>query len=126
MSSKDGTRLEYVVYWPDDEQILALKEQLGHLQTAYLPDSVLEDAVFEQGVAYMQGKLSLEQALDEIEQHQAAVRQPAHAAGLLQLFGQVDLFLHIPAHGHRATEPFWPVLTEESTKCSRMAAASRS
>ena len=68
VSSKDGTRLEYVVYWPDDEQILALKEQLGHLQTAYLPDSVLEDAVFEQGVAYMQGKLSLEQALDEIEQ----------------------------------------------------------
>lgn len=68
MSSQDGTRLEYVVYWPDDEQILALKEQLGHLQTAYLPDSVLEDAVFEQGVAYMQGKLSLEQALDGIEQ----------------------------------------------------------
>ncbi len=68
VSSKDGTRLEYVVYWPGDEQILALKEQLGHLQTAYLPDSVLEDAVFEQGVAYMQDELSLEQALDGIEQ----------------------------------------------------------
>ena len=37
-----------------------------------------------------------------VHDHQAAVRQPAHAAGLLQLFGQVDLFLHIPAHGHRA------------------------
>lgn len=40
---------------------------MGQLQTAYIPDSVLEDAVFEQGVAYMQDKQSLEQALDEIE-----------------------------------------------------------
>ena len=67
MSSVDGTRVEYVVYWPDDEQIMDLKEQMGHLQTAYIPDSVLEDAVFEQGVAYLQDKVTLEQALDEIE-----------------------------------------------------------
>ena len=67
MSSVDGTRVEYVIYWPDDEQIMALKEQMGRLQTAYIPDSVLEDAVFEQGVAYLQDKVTLEQALDEIE-----------------------------------------------------------
>lgn len=66
MSSEDGTRVDYVTYWPDDEQIMALKEQMGQLQTAYIPDSVLEEAVFEQGVAYMQENLSLEQALDEI------------------------------------------------------------
>lgn len=67
MSSVDGTRVEYVIYWPEDEQIMSLKERLGHLHTAYLPDSVLEEAVFEQGVAYLQDKVTLEQALDEIE-----------------------------------------------------------
>lgn len=67
MSNKDGVRVDYVTYWPEEEQIMALKEQLGQLQTAYLPDTMLEDAVFEQGVAYMQEKQTLEQALDEIE-----------------------------------------------------------
>lgn len=66
MSDEEGRRVEYVSYWPDDEQIMALKEQMGQLRTAYIPDSVLEDAVFEQGVAYMQGHLSLEEALDGI------------------------------------------------------------
>lgn len=67
MRNEDGVNMEYVSYWPDDEQILTFKEQIGQLQTAYIPDSVLEDAVFEQGVAYMQDKQSLEQTLDEIE-----------------------------------------------------------
>lgn len=67
MSDKDGLRLSYVGYWPTDEQLAAFRNQLANLHTAYVPDSMLEDAVFEQGVAYMQGSLSLEQTLDEIE-----------------------------------------------------------
>lgn len=67
MSNQDGLELSYVGYWPTDEQLAAFKNQLANLRTAYILDSMLEDSVFEQGVAYMQGDLSLEQALDEIE-----------------------------------------------------------
>ena len=67
VSDKDGHMMSYTGYWPSDEQLAALKDQITNLRTAYIPDSMLEDAVFEQGVAYMQGSLSLEQALDEID-----------------------------------------------------------
>lgn len=67
MSDKNGMRMSYVGYWPTDEQLAAFKDQLASLKTAYIPDSMLEDAVFEQGVAYIQGDLSLEQALNEID-----------------------------------------------------------
>ena len=67
MSDKEGHKLAYIGYWPTDEQLAAFRGQLASLKTAYIPDSMLEDAVFEQGAAYMQGDLSLEQALDEID-----------------------------------------------------------
>lgn len=66
-SYEDGTRLDFTIYWPSDEQIAAFKEQLGGVDTAYIPDTVLEDAVFKYGAGYMAGELSLEEALSEIE-----------------------------------------------------------
>lgn len=63
----DGVTMQYTGYWPTDAEVAALKEQFGSLQTAYIPDSMLEDVVFEQGAAYMQGQQSLELALSEIE-----------------------------------------------------------
>lgn len=47
--SEDGQMISYTGYWPSDEQIADFKAQLSKLQTAYVSDSVLEDAVFEQG-----------------------------------------------------------------------------
>ena len=67
----DGNFISYQEYWPTDEQIAALKEQLASLDTAYIPDSVLERAVFDGGTEYMRGNITLEQALDDIERRVA-------------------------------------------------------
>ena len=66
-STVDGLMISLNVYWPADEQIAAFKSQLSSVNTAYIPDSVLEKAVFEIGRAYMQGNMSLQRALDDIE-----------------------------------------------------------
>lgn len=63
----DGNMIEYVSYWPSDEEIAAFKKELASVNTAYIPDQMLEDAVFKQGISYMRGEQSMDQALDEIE-----------------------------------------------------------
>lgn len=63
----DGNALSFICYWPSDEQIAAFKQELASADTAYIPDLTLEEAVLKQGMAYMQGGQSLDQALDEIE-----------------------------------------------------------
>lgn len=68
---EDGALMEYTGYWPSDAAIAAFREQVAGLRTAYVPDSVLEEVVFEQGVSYLQGQQPLEQALDEIEKKAA-------------------------------------------------------
>ncbi|MDE7186140.1 MAG: extracellular solute-binding protein [Lachnospiraceae bacterium] len=66
-SDADGNEISYICYWPSDEQIAAFKQQLASVNTAYIPDLMVESAVFKQGANYMRGELSLDQALDEIE-----------------------------------------------------------
>ena len=67
VSAADGTMREFIIYWPTDEQIAAFKEQLAAVDTAYIPDTVLETAVFNDGANYMNGRWTLEETLDEIE-----------------------------------------------------------
>lgn len=67
VSAADGTMREFIIYWPTDGQIAAFKEQLAAVDTAYIPDTVLETAVFNDGSNYMSGWWSLEETLDEIE-----------------------------------------------------------
>lgn len=62
----DGNELSYTCYWPSDEQIAALKQELASVNTAYIPDPALESAVFKQGGNYMRGEQTMEQTLDEI------------------------------------------------------------
>ncbi len=66
-SDGDGMMIEYTSYWPSDEQIASFKAELEAVNTAYIPDRMLEKAVFDQGVIYMRGEQSLDEALDEIE-----------------------------------------------------------
>lgn len=66
-SDSDGNMISFTCYWPSDEQIAAFKQELASVNTAYIPDLTLEDAVFRQGGNYLRGELSMEQALDEIE-----------------------------------------------------------
>ena len=67
VSDADGLRVEYIIYWPTDEQIAAFKAQLASVNTAYIPDSVLEEAVFASGGMYMTGQRTLQDTLKEIE-----------------------------------------------------------
>lgn len=70
-SNEDGLVILFMMYWPTDEKIAAFKEELASVNTAYFSDSVLEEAVFESGVRYMQGDASLEETLNEIEKQVA-------------------------------------------------------
>lgn len=64
---EEGNMIDFTIYWPSDEQIAALREEMATVNTAYVPDQMLEDAVFKEGIGYMNGTQSLEQALDGIE-----------------------------------------------------------
>lgn len=66
ISNDDGAEVSYIIYWPTDEQIAAFKEQLASVDTAYVPDTVLEEAIFDNGSIYIRDRWSLEDALDEI------------------------------------------------------------
>ena len=69
--TEDGSFTTFEVYWPADEQIAALKEELASVNTAYIPDPVLEDAVFKEGGMYLRGRQTLEETLEEIEKQVA-------------------------------------------------------
>lgn len=71
MSSVDGPIISFTIYFPNEELIAGLKEKFAALNTAYIQDSILEDAVFTGGSNYMNGLLTLEEALDEIEKRVA-------------------------------------------------------
>ncbi|MBD5524122.1 MAG: hypothetical protein HDR04_06850 [Lachnospiraceae bacterium] len=64
---EEGNMINFTIYWPSDELIAALREEMSTVNTAYVPDQMLEDAVFTEGIGYMNGAQSLEQALDRIE-----------------------------------------------------------
>lgn len=66
-SDANGKVIEYVVYWPGDEEIAQIKQELATVNTAYIPDQTLEEAVFTQGAAYLDDEQTLEEALDKIE-----------------------------------------------------------
>ena len=66
MVNENGLELSFIGYWPESEQIEAFKKQLASVDTAYIPDTMLEDAVFKNGRHYIRGECTLEEALDEI------------------------------------------------------------
>lgn len=66
-TDSEGNMVSFAVYWPADEQIAAFKSQLATASTAYIPDSVLEKAVFDSGAEYIRGDRTLEDTLNSIE-----------------------------------------------------------
>ena len=69
--TEDGMSVSFTVYLADAEQTAALQEIFASLNTAYIQDGTLEDAVFDSGSAYIRGELTLEGALDKIEKQVA-------------------------------------------------------
>lgn len=67
VSNEDGTSMDFIAYWPTDEQMAELKAQIASADTAYIPNTVLEHAVFDSGRLYLTGERSMEDVLKEIE-----------------------------------------------------------
>lgn len=66
-SDPDGNRVDFQSFWASDEEIAAFKKELQAVSTAYIPDMMLENAVFTQGISYMRGEQSMDQTIDAIE-----------------------------------------------------------
>lgn len=67
LSDDAGFACDIVIRVPDEEQVQELLTWIASMDTVYMEDSVLEDVVYEEGKAYMQGERSLEETLDAIE-----------------------------------------------------------
>lgn len=67
MADSDGRLLTLDILCPDTEDVAELERIIQAADTPYLADHVLEEAVFEQGAAYLQGSITLEEALSGIE-----------------------------------------------------------
>lgn len=67
-SDEDGLKMDLEVYWFTEEQKQFLRDWLTSLNTPYIPDSVLEEAVYSEGIRYIRGSQRLEETVNAIEQ----------------------------------------------------------
>ncbi len=67
LADSDGNLISIDIYHPNEESIAALCTCIEDADTPYITDQVLEAAIYEHGAAYLQGNISLEEALDAIE-----------------------------------------------------------
>lgn len=67
-SNADGVYLSLNDYWFDEEQKQFIRDWVKEVDTPYVPDAVLEDAVYSEGIRYIRGEQSLSEAVDAIEQ----------------------------------------------------------
>lgn len=66
-SNADGLRLDFITYQSDENQIAELRKCIEEADTPYIEDTVLENAVYQSGVEYISGNVSLEEAVNAIE-----------------------------------------------------------
>lgn len=66
-SGEDGFRIEFVSYWPSQEQLSELQKCIESVKTPYIENMMLENAVYEGGAEYLRGRMSLEEAIEFIE-----------------------------------------------------------
>lgn len=67
-SDGEGHYVEMNIYWPDEEQINDIRNWMESIDTPYIEDIVLENAVYEEGTKYMEGGQSLDEAVAAIEE----------------------------------------------------------
>lgn len=68
MSDGNGLEVSLDIYAPTREQIDELLDWMETLKVPCISDELLENAVYQEGVKYMRGEKSLEEALDGIEE----------------------------------------------------------
>ena len=66
MIDEDGVEVSLDVYYPEEEELKALKNRMESADTPYMADIVFEQAIFEEGEKYIRGNQSLEETLKEI------------------------------------------------------------
>ena len=66
-SNEDGNELTMNIYQSNEDQIADLRKCIEAADTPYIEDTVLENVVYEEGIRYMQGEQSLEEAVSAIE-----------------------------------------------------------
>lgn len=67
-SDEEGNYVEMNIYWPNEEQITVFRNWMESVSTPYIENDTLEDAVYEEGIKYMQGDESLKEAVAAIEE----------------------------------------------------------
>ena len=63
----DGEDITLLIRIPDEAKVNELWQWIETLDTAYVQDSTFEGVVYEEGISFMQGDKSLEEAMDSIE-----------------------------------------------------------
>lgn len=67
-STGDGREYTFNIYVMEPEQMDILKGWIEAAETPYIEDTVIEEAVYTEGAEYFQGRESLEEAVNAIEQ----------------------------------------------------------
>lgn len=65
--SYDGIKIVLIYYWPTKEEAAEYTQYMETVDTAYYEADMLENAVYEEGIAYIQGTRSLDDAVSAIE-----------------------------------------------------------
>lgn len=68
LADSEGNLISIDIYQPDEDAVTMLRTCIENADTPYIADKILEDAVCEQGTAYLQGDITLEEAVNSIEQ----------------------------------------------------------
>lgn len=66
MGDQEGNMIEWEIYLPDEMQMQMLRDYIAKADTPYIPDSVLEDAVYTVGAEYLRGDKELDAAVKDI------------------------------------------------------------
>ncbi|MDE7231455.1 MAG: hypothetical protein K2N37_00025, partial [Lachnospiraceae bacterium] len=63
----DGGDITLVIRIPDETKVNELLQWIEALDTAYVEDSIFEGVVYEEGISFMRGDKTMEEAMDSIE-----------------------------------------------------------
>ncbi|MCM1185420.1 MAG: extracellular solute-binding protein [Lachnoclostridium sp.] len=66
MEDAEGKVIEWQAYLPDEGEMQKLRDYIAQADTPYLSDSVLEEAVYTEGAAYLRGDKDLDAAVKGI------------------------------------------------------------
>ncbi|MDE6984086.1 MAG: extracellular solute-binding protein, partial [Lachnospiraceae bacterium] len=66
--TKEGVKYRFAIYPVEKEDIDLLEQWIASLDTPYLRDSALENAVYVQGVEYIEGRQELDETVKKIQE----------------------------------------------------------